>query len=92
MNIIRTFYYSFEPNKNQEANPFIFEVNPSRILKDTNDLNIVDDNKQSSPKIENRVACHCHDVIFGYSTGNTFLSAIICTPPTIDLLCSQWCQ
>lgn len=65
MNIIHTFYYSFEPNKNQEANPFIFEVNPSRILKDTNDLNIVDDNKQSSPKIE-KIFANSFKLLFEY--------------------------
>ena len=27
MNIIQNFYYSFEPNKVQETNPFIFEDN-----------------------------------------------------------------
>lgn len=65
MNIIQNFYYSFEPNKVQETNPFLFEVNPNIILKDTKDLQIIDDLKKTSPKIE-KIFSNCFKIFFEY--------------------------
>ena len=65
LNLIREFYYHFEPNKQQESNPYNIKVNSLKILNDVSSLAVLSNDKKTSPKIE-QIYRNCFKLFFEY--------------------------
>ena len=65
LNLIREFYYHFEPNKQQESNPYNVKVNSHKILNDVSSLTVMSNDKSTSPKIE-QIYRNCFKLFFEY--------------------------
>ena len=65
INILREYYYNFDPFKNDEKNPYFFEYDFNLILKNTDNFDIYNENENFSPKI-NKLYNNCFKILFYY--------------------------